>query len=98
LSLQHSITEKLSKFAPVFLTVENESHLHSGPANRETHFRIVMVSDLFEGLSRVKRHQNIYALFEQELSEGLHALSLHLYAPDEWQGEAPESPKCAGKH
>ena len=98
MSLQHNITEKLSKFAPEYLTVENESHMHSGPANRETHFRVVMVSDSFEGLNRVKRHQNIYALFEKEFSDGLHALSLHLYAPAEWQGEAPESPNCAGKH
>lgn len=98
MSLQHNITEKLSRFAPEYLTVENESHMHAGPPNRETHFRIVMVSDSFEGVNRVKRHQNIYALFDKELNEGLHALSLHLYAPQEWEGEAPESPQCEGKH
>ena len=42
---------------PSFCDLDNESHGHNVPENSETHFRLVIVSDVFDGLSRVKRHQ-----------------------------------------
>ena len=98
MSLENKIIQQLQQFSPIHLRVDNESDMHAGPPNRETHFRVEMVAEAFQGLSRVRRHQLIYGLFGDDFQAGLHALSLHLYAPDEWQGHAPQSPQCAGNH
>jgi len=95
-SVQSKIEEKLSVLNSEYLTVENESHKHSVPENSETHFKVTAVSDAFEGLRAVKRHQEVYKLLSDELAGPVHALALHLYTPDEWQGESPDSPNCRG--
>ena len=77
----------------------NESHMHSVPPNSETHFKLVLVSEDFEGLPKVRRHQQVYKVVGQLMQEGLHALALHLYTPSEWQEknqQAPASPQCMG--
>ncbi len=85
-------------FQPEFLNVENESHMHGGPAT-ESHFNVTAVSALFDGMSLVKRHQYLYKLLADELAGGIHALALHLYSPAEWaerSQQSPDSPDCRG--
>jgi BolA protein len=96
--IQNTIQEKLSQtLSPVHLEVVNESHSHNVPANSETHFKVVAASEAFNGLTAVKRHQQVYRVLAEELSGGVHALSLHLYTPEEWEAAAvPESPPCLG--
>jgi BolA protein len=99
MSMQEHIEQKVRAAMPVlYCTVENESGNHSVPRGSETHFRLVLVSDSFAGLSAVKRHQLVYGLLREELSSGVHALALHTYTPEEWraQGSAPDSPACRG--
>ncbi|MGQ7246779.1 BolA family protein [Halomonas sp. V046] len=99
MSIQTTIEDKLKALEPTELVVENESHMHSVPPNSETHFKVTLVSERFEGLMPVKRHQQIYALLADELSGPVHALALHLYTPQEWnlRGAArPNSPNCLG--
>jgi len=99
MSIQASIESKLSQqFSPLLMAVENESHGHNVAANSETHFKVVMVSDDFVDKRKVARHQAVYACLADELQQGVHALALHLYSPDEWRERetAPESPKCMG--
>ena len=83
---------------PSHLAIEDESHQHSGP-NTETHFKLTLVTSVFQGQSRVARHRRVYQLLAEPLKTGVHALALHLYTPEEWQkkGEgSPESPRCRG--
>eukprot|EP01132_Coremiostelium_polycephalum_P019568 gene19568-23267_t len=40
----------------------------------QTHFKAVLVSQQFEGLNRVKRHQKVYATLGDLMSE-FHALA-----------------------
>jgi len=81
--------------SPVYVDLQNESHMHAGPAT-ESHFKLVVVSDGFAGLSKVKRHQKIYQLVKEELDGPVHALALHLYTEAEWKlTKVPESPKCS---
>ncbi|MDC0664221.1 BolA family protein [Marinobacter sp. SS21] len=100
MSVQQTIEQKLTdEFSVEHLAVENESHMHSVPPNSETHFKVTLVSSVFEGLGKVKRHQAIYKVLADELAAGVHALALHLYTPAEWQAkgeEAPASPNCMG--
>jgi BolA protein len=82
-----------------YVDVVNESHMHSVPANSETHFKVTIVSEDFQGKSKVARHQLVYGLLGFLMQEGLHALALHTYLPAEWQSlheKAPDSPNCMG--
>ena len=100
MSVQLEIQQRLEQeFSPVFLDVANESHQHSVPANSETHFRVVLVTDAFGGKRKVARHQQVYAALAPQLAGPVHALALHTYTPQEWQQrqqEAPQSPECLG--
>ena len=82
------IAQKLSAaFAPSELSVEDDSAKHAGHAGArpggETHFSVRIVSEIFEGLSRVERHRRIYAALSGELADGLHALALTTLTPAE---------------
>lgn len=97
MTVRETITEKLkSELAPQHLWVENESHMHSVPANSETHFKVTVVAESLRGLLPVKRHQRVYAALAEEMAGPVHALAVHAYAPEEWAGEAPDSPDCMG--
>ena len=100
MTVQQEIERRLrQQLAPVFLEVANESHQHSVPANSETHFRVVIVSDAFDGKRKVARHQQVYAELSAQLEGPVHALALHTYTPQEWQQrqqQAPQSPDCLG--
>ena len=98
--IQQEIEQQLNQqLSPVFLDVANESHQHSVPPNSETHFRVVLVSELFDGKRQVARHQLVYGALQPQLAGPVHALALHTYTPLEWQQRqqaAPESPECLG--
>ncbi|MEM6294902.1 MAG: BolA family protein [Myxococcota bacterium] len=83
---------------PVALEIENESHRHSG-SNPESHFKVTVVAEAFEGQALVKRHRTVNALAKDQLAAGLHALSIHAYTPAQWEargGAIPKSPPCMG--
>ncbi len=87
-----------TSFAPLFVNVINESHQHSVKPGSETHFKIVVASEAFEGKSRVERQRAVNAALKSELESGLHALTMSTFSPKEW-AEAPEimkSPACLG--
>lgn len=99
MSLQERITTKLnSSLEPSHLEVINESHQHNVPKGSETHFKVVIVSTRFEGVTAVKRHQLVYGALAEEMRSGVHALAITSRSPSEWatSPEANVSPKCAG--
>ncbi|MDJ0574669.1 MAG: BolA/IbaG family iron-sulfur metabolism protein [Xenococcaceae cyanobacterium MO_234.B1] len=50
------------------------------------HFEAIIVSPEFEGKSKVKQHQMVYAAVNDAMaSEAIHALSLKTYTPRAWQ-------------
>ena len=99
MKIQSEIEQKLQvELTPSHLQVVNESHMHSVPANSETHFKVVIASEQFAGKRQVQRHQAIYAILADELAGAVHALALHTYTPQEWaeSGQIPYSPECMG--
>ncbi|WP_461517860.1 BolA family protein [Porticoccus sp.] len=99
MSVQQTIENKLREaLSPSHLEVINESHMHSVPPNSETHFKLVIVSDVFRGKRPVQRHQLVYSLLNDEREHGVHALAMHTYASDEWgvDRSVPASPNCMG--
>ena len=49
------------------------------------HFRVTVVSDEFEGLSRIERHRRVNEVFQGELGGRIHALSMSCQTPEEEQ-------------
>ncbi|MGI8846565.1 MAG: BolA family protein [Thermoleophilaceae bacterium] len=45
------------------------------------HFRAEVVSDRFEGLSRIQSHQLVYGVFGNEVGGAIHALSIKTSTP-----------------
>jgi stress-induced morphogen len=45
------------------------------------HFRAEVVSDSFEGLSRIEQHQLVYGIFGDEVGGPIHALSIKTSTP-----------------
>lgn len=99
MSLQQIIEQKVTEtFSPIALKLENESHRHAGN-NAESHFKMVLISDGFQTMSKVKRHQAVYKCLADEMPQ-FHALALHTYTSEEWRQreKAPDSPNCTGGH
>lgn len=95
--LEQQLRERLNTLQPSYLQVVNESSGHGGYyPGKESHFKVVIVSDVFAGLRLVQRHQKIYAAVGDLLSPGnIHALAIHAFVADEWQGQDTSSPECA---
>ena len=85
-----------TEFSPSLLEVEDESHTHHVPQNAETHYKILMVTSQFISISRVQRHRLINTVLQNEFNTGMHALSMFLYTPEEWEAAkiVPKSPPC----
>ena len=99
MSLESTITQKLEDaLHPQHLEVINESHMHNVPPGSESHFKVTIVTDEFNGKMLVARHRMINALLADELQGQIHALALHTLTPTEWaeKGESPQSPPCMG--
>lgn len=99
MNIQTTIETKLKNaLSPVHLEVLNESHGHSVPAGSESHFKLTVVSPLFDQKSLIDRHREVYRLLDNELKTGVHALALHLFSPQEWdlKRSVASSPPCLG--
>lgn len=99
MSVAETIQQKLqAALLPEYIEVLNESHNHHVPPNSETHFKVVLVSQAFNGLRLLARHRKVNETLAHELANGVHALSMHTYTPEEWLAlaEVPQSPKCRG--
>ena len=81
MSVSTTIKKKLVEaFEPTRIDVIDESHLHAGHVGArpegETHFRIVISSDLLSGKTRIEKQRKIYKVLADELSGPVHALSI----------------------
>ncbi|KAK3675239.1 BolA domain UV induced protein Uvi31 [Recurvomyces mirabilis] len=90
--MEDAIRQKVTQaFAPASLEIFNDSHLHShhkamaGSTSQETHFRVYVTSDTFEGKRQPARHREVYSLLKDEMAAegGIHALQLRTKTPQE---------------
>jgi acid stress-induced BolA-like protein IbaG/YrbA len=51
------------------------------------HFFATIVSGEFDGQSRVRRHQRVYAALGDRMREQIHALSMKTLTPAEWAAD-----------
>lgn len=87
-------------FAPEYYELANESHMHAVPKGSESHFKVLIVSEEFEGKKRLERSRLINDLVKEEMTKGLHALSQRTMTPSEWAEVRDTfemvSPACQG--
>jgi BolA protein len=73
-------------FAPTRCLVEDESALHAGHAGAASgggHYRIELISDLFEGKNRLARHRLVYDCLHDMMQRDIHALAIVAKTPFE---------------
>jgi len=98
---ESQILRKLNEaLNPVHIDLANESYRHNVPEGSETHFKVLVVSSQFEGLSLVQQHRLITSTLEEELATGVHALAIKTVTPEKWQASggtiAISTPQCLG--
>jgi len=79
------IEERLqAAFQPRLLEVVDESEKHRGHSGYQeggqSHYKVVIASDAFAGLSRIARHRAVHAALGRELVGEIHALALSVDA------------------
>ena len=87
------LLEILKKLNPVHMQLKNESakhashveHLGSAGFTGETHYKLIIVSDIFVGKSRIDRQRLVNDLLADEFKAGLHAFEMKIYAPREYK-------------
>lgn len=59
------------------------------------HFRVIVVSEQFEGKPMVQQHKMVYGALEGNIEGGddadIHALALKTYTPEEWESMTESS-------
>jgi len=70
---------------PERLEVIDDSHLHAGHAGAREgrHFTVRVVSQRFNGLSRLARHRLVYDSLVVLIARGIHALAIEARTPGE---------------
>jgi BolA protein len=81
--IRQRLTDALT---PESLDIEDDSASHAGHASAggAGHFNVIIVSEKFEGLNSIKRHQLVYAAVNDIMNTEIHALSMKTYTPDEF--------------
>ncbi len=72
--------------------------MHNVPSGSESHFKVVIISQEFDGLRLIARHRKVNQVLAEELSQ-IHALSIQAYTESEWTmkgRQAGETPDCLG--
>jgi len=80
-----SIHRKLAPLRPLSVRVIDDSHLHVGhkEAHQGAHLRLEIVSEIFRGLSALRRHRIVYDALGPLPQLGIHALSIIAQEPKE---------------
>jgi BolA protein len=81
-----TLRDRLARLSPSVLEIHDDSAEHAGHAGAAGggHFSLLIVSDVFSGLSRLARHQRVLREVADLLPQPVHALSIKALAPDEF--------------
>ena len=81
---EQRILELMKKLQPIKIELKNDSAKHAGHTQHlggagftgETHYKLILQSALFDGVSRIDRQRMIMDLLADEFTSGLHALEI----------------------
>lgn len=95
----HIEAKLISELSPDYVDVKDESYMHASGPDAQSHFKVTLVAESFEGSRLIQRHRAVNEVLADELRHQIHALALHTYTPKEWEskfGQVPDSPACRG--
>lgn len=86
-----SIVRKMEALGATDVRVVDDSASHAGHSGArdtvspsgETHLKVRVIADAFEGLNTVKRHRLVFAELAEELAGPVHALNVETKTPAE---------------
>ncbi|NYT81817.1 BolA family transcriptional regulator [Alcaligenaceae bacterium] len=73
------LKERLAPLAPTLLDIIDESHLHAGHEGSKSgasHFRLIIWTEQFNGLSTLARHRLVYDRVHDLMPYPIHALAI----------------------
>jgi BolA protein len=82
-----TLRTRLADLSPLALEIHDDSAEHAGHAGAAAgggHFSLVIVSQAFDGVPRLQRHQSVMARVADLLPHPIHALSIRALAPEEF--------------
>ena len=97
--IESSIRTKLNTaLNPTYFDVINESYKHNVPKGSESHFNVIIVSDIFDGKPLIQRHRMVNQILGDELKNSIHALSIQAKTPAQWNENSTinKTPNCLG--
>ena len=80
------VRRRFETLAPLVCQLDDESALHAGHAGAASggsHYKVRLVSRLFEGKNRVARHRLVYDCVRDLMHTDIHALTIVALAPSE---------------
>jgi BolA protein len=69
----------------VHVAVEDESRFHAGHGATGGHFRAVVVSERFAGLSRVAAQRLVYDALGEWMEGPIHAFAVRTFTHEQWR-------------
>ena len=75
----------VERVAAVHVEVEDESRLHAGHGASGGHYRAVVVSERFAGLSRVAAQRLVYEALGDWMQGPIHAFAVRTFTPEQWR-------------
>jgi BolA protein len=81
------LKDRLAPLAPRVLELADDSAEHAGHAGAAGgggHFSLLIVSEQFQGLTRVARHRTVLDRVGDLIPYPVHALAIRAYTPDEF--------------
>jgi BolA protein len=82
--IEQRLTEQLGA---AHVEVEDESRLHAGHGASGGHYRAVVVSERFAGLSRVAAQRLVYDALGAWMSGPIHAFAVRTFTPEQWRAQ-----------
>ena len=89
-----TLRARLAPLAPSVLDIQDDSARHaghSGAAGGAGHFSLLIVSQVFSGMSRLARHQRVLREVADLLPHPIHALSMKALTPEEFSSQPPRT-------
>jgi BolA protein len=74
----------VERLGAVHVEIEDESYLHAGHGASGGHYRALVVSERFAGLSRVAAQRLVYDALGDWMSGPIHAFAVRTLTPEEW--------------
>ena len=90
MTLEESINKKINdQLKPSFFKIFNFSDQHknhyAGENKDTSHIKIIIVSEIFDGHSRIERERIVHNILKEEILTEIHSIRLKLYIQSEYE-------------